>query len=269
MKDLWNKGKALWTGFSDLDAGTYASSIAYFTFLSLIPLLTLCISLVSVAGIGEADIAGFFVALVPDSFDDLVRTLVNDAFKQSGIAFSLSSITLLWSASKGVRALHTSLNVAYGVKETRSTFVVALISIVSVILLGILLAVTIYLVFGGALMNAVAEVVPGLEKQGNAMNVLNSIVAAAIGAVVLSACYTYLADGHRRFMAQLPGAALASLACGVLIIGFHVYVDNFCNAEALYGSIATVALFLFWMYLVSYIIIAGAFVNRALANHKK
>ena len=48
----------------------------------------------------------------------------------------------------------------------------------------------------------------------------------------------------------------------MLTVGFHLYVDNFCNFDALYGSIATVALFLFWMYLISYILIACAFINR-------
>jgi len=63
-------------------------------------------------------------------------------------------------------------------------------------------------------------------------------------------------------MTQLPGAVFASFACGVLTFGFHVYVDNFCNFEALYGSIATAALFLSWLFIVAYIFIAGAFLNR-------
>ena len=60
-----------------------------------------------------------------------------------------------------------------------------------------------------------------------------------------------------------------SLLCGLVTIGFHVYVDNFCNYDALYGSIATVALFLFWLYIVSYILLLGAFLNRTLAHREE
>ena len=99
--------------------------------------------------------------------------------------------------------------------------------------------------------------------------VLNSVIMMAASVVALAACYAFLPCKPRRFAAQLPGAALASLLCGALTIGFHVYVDNFCNADALYGSIATVALFLFWMFLVAYILIAGAFMNRVLESRRE
>jgi len=269
LKEWWHKAQALGESFSKIDAGTHASSIAYFTFLSLIPVITLCISLVSMVGIGEPEITEFFASLVPDSFNEFATSLVDDAFKRSGVAFSLSTLTLLWTASQGIRALRTGLNVAYGTRETRNIVVVVLISVLAVAILGVLLATTMYLVFGGPVMRFIAGFVPGLEQQGDVMNVLNAAVMLAVGIVALGACYTYLPDGSRRFVAQLPGAVLAASACGVLVFGFHVYVDNFCNFEALYGSIATVALFLFWIYLVAFIIIAGAFLNRTLANRRQ
>lgn len=268
LKDLLQKGKALWSSFSSIGAGTYASSIAYFTFLSLIPLITLCISLVSIVGIGQVEVAEFFTALVPEALDDFTRTLVGDAFARSGIAFSLSTVTLLWSASKGMRALNSSLNAAYGVKETRNGAAVIVISVLAAAILGVLLAVTIYLVFGGTVMRAISWVAPDLMLNGSVMNVMNSTALAVLGIVVLGAFYTYLPATPRRFTAQLPGAVFASLACGLLIVGFHVYVDNFCNFAELYGSIATVALFLLWIYLVAYILIAGGFVNRVIADSK-
>ena len=261
------KAKNLWTGFSNVNAGTHASSIAYFAFLSLIPLLTLCISIITMTGLGEREVVEFLCALVPDTFDDLAKTLIGDAFKQSGIAFSISSIMLLWTASNGIRALQQGLNAAYGVQEKRNIIVDIAISIGAAIVLGILLAVAIYLVFGGAVMRAAAPFVPGLEQRGDVVDVLNSAAAIVLSIVALAACYAYLPSKSRRFTAQLPGAVLASLACGALTFGFHVYVNNFCNVDALYGSIATVALFLFWMYLVAFILIAGAFLNRALMEH--
>ncbi|HAM14533.1 MAG TPA: hypothetical protein DCP91_01435 [Eggerthellaceae bacterium] len=260
------KAKALWEEFSGIAAETHASSIAYFVFLSLIPLLTLNISIATMAGLDERQVVEFFSAIAPDTFDDFAKTLIGDAYKQSGLAFSLSTVTLLWTASRGIKALHSGLTAAYGVQEQRGPVAVAVICMGMAIILGILLAATIFLVFGGPVLRAMAWLVPGLEQRGDVLNALNAAAMAVLGTVALGLCYTYLPDGSRRFAAQLPGAVIASLSCGVLTLGFHVYVDNFCNSEALYGSIATIALFLFWMFLVSQILIVGAFLNRVRAS---
>ena len=58
-------------------------------------------------------------------------------------------------------------------------------------------------------------------------------------------------------MTQLPGAVFGAVAWGALALGFRIYVEHFSNVTVLYGSIATIALLLMWMYFVSYIFIAG------------
>lgn len=267
LEGLLSKGKAFLDEFSSIDAGTYASSIAYFTFLSLVPLLALCISLVSVVGIGEQEVVAFFGALVPDVFDGVVKELVRDAFERSGLAFSLSTITLLWSASKGIKALRAGLNSAFGVQETRNGVMVAAISIGVAIILGILIAAAMYLVFKGSVLRAIADAVPGFQQSGLAV-ALNPIAVLVLGVLVLGVCYAYLPSGTRRLSSQLPGAALAMLACGALSFGFRVYVEHFSDVTVLYGGIATVALLLLWIYLLSLILIAGGFVNRFLASSR-
>lgn len=70
-------------------------------------------------------------------------------------------------------------------------------------------------------------------------------------------------------MTQLPGALFATLACGVLSYGFHLYVDVFVDVNVLYGSIATVVLFLYWMYFIALILIIGGFINRLLLTRRQ
>lgn len=266
LGDVIRKAKAVWGEFSRVGAGTYAASTAYFTFLSLAPLIALCISLVSMLGIGEQEVTSFFAALVPSALSPIVQELVQDAFANSGIAFSLSTVTLLWSASKGVRALRNGLNAAYGVEESRNGLWVAAISIFAVIIMGALLVAAMYIVFSSSVSDTLAEAVPGLQKHDILQGLLDCLVTMLLGALMLDVCYTLLPAGKRSFRAQLPGAAIASFACGALSFGFRIYVEHFSNFTVLYGGIATVALFLFWMYLVSYILVAGGFVNRVLAH---
>lgn len=267
LADLWKKGKALWNKFSAVNAGVHASSISYFMFLSLVPLLALCISLVSIVGISEQEVADFFVSLVPDAIEGLARNLVSDAFARSGLALSLSTITLLWSASKGITALRRGLNAAYAVEESRSAPVVIALSIAVVIALGVLIASAMCLIFGDGIQNAIASIGLGLDLS-SLFAVLNPAVVIVVGILALGACYAYMSAGKRRFVSQLPGAALAALGCGVLSFGFRIYVDHIGDYTVLYGSIGTVALLLVWMYFMAYILIAGGFVNRLLSERK-
>ena len=268
LHELWEKAKALWGEFSRVGAETYASSITYFGFLSFVPLLALCISLVSLVGFGEEEVVAFLTAMVPDAFDDIVKALVGDAFRRSGLAFSLSILVLLWSASKVVKALRRGLNAAYGMQETRNAVAVAGLSILATIILGVLFAAIVYLVFSNPVIHALEAAIPGLELAGLA-DVVNPVVTVVLSVLVLDVCYAYLPAGTRRLSTRLPGAVFGAVAWGALALGFRIYVEHFSNVTVLYGSIATIALLLMWMYFVSYIFIAGGFMNRAWADRQQ
>lgn len=258
--------KAEWDEFAAVGAATHASSIAYYTFLSLVPLLALCVSLISLVGVGEQEVYEFLTALVPGAFDDLVAMLVSDAFERSGLALSLSTLSLVWSASKGAKALRAGLNASYAEKETRGAVVVAAISVGAVVVMGLLLAAAMWLVFGNSVLHVLSQHIPGLKAHDGVLEFVDLAATMAVGVLMITLCYTYLPAGKRPFAAQLPGAVCVLVGCGALSFGFRLYVDHVANSTMLYGSIATVALLLFWMYLVFYILIAGGFLNRRLRD---
>ena len=73
----------------------------------------------------------------------------------------------------------------------------------------------------------------------------------------------YLPAGDRKFASQLPGAVVVAVAWYLFSLGFHSYVDHVV-LFSLYDSLATVVLFLFWLYWLFNILFFGAFVNRQL-----
>ena len=268
MSERWQRAKAVLADYSGLDVTTFASSTAYFSFISLFPLLVICISLVSTTGLGEQEVVAFFTALVPDGLDGIVQTLVKDAFEHSGLAFSLSTVSVLWSASKGVKALRRGLNVAYAEEESRGPLAVAVYSMLAAIILGALLAALIYLIFSKRAVDFLVELAPNLE-QYELSKMLDPTMTLLLSIPVIAACYAHLPSGTRRFMDQLPGAVFASLACAVLSLALHMYMDGLGGSSALYGSFATVVLFLIWMYYVCRILISGGYINRQLSDFKK
>lgn len=256
--------RSWWKEFSTVGASTHASSIAYYMFFSIVPLLALCISLVSLVGISEHDVYDALFALVPNALDDLAHTIVSDAYERSGLALSLSTLSLLWSASKGAKALRAGLNAAYAEKETRGAVAVAAISIGAVVVMGILIAAAMWMVFGHSVLHVLSQHFPGVQPNEGILECADFVATFTVGVLLIAFCYTHLPAGRRRLKSQLPGALVALVGCSAISFGFRMYVDHVANYTVLYGSIATIAMLLFWMYLVSYIVVAGGFINRSL-----
>lgn len=258
--------RAEWGRFSVVGASTHASSISYYTFFSLVPCTALFISLILMLGVNEREVYAFLSKLVPEALSGLVSTLVSDAFARSGLAISVSTISLLWSASKGTKALRVGLNASYGERETRNALVVVLISIMSVIVMSALIAAAMWAIFGNSALHALSEQIPVTLVHEGVLEVVDVVAILIVGTLMIALCYTLLPAGKRRFVQQWPGAVCAMAACGFLSFGFRLYVDNFCSFTVLYGSIGTVALLLFWMYLVFYILVTGAYINRRISE---
>ena len=64
-----------------------------------------------------------------------------------------------------------------------------------------------------------------------------------------------------RWVWLTPGSVLAAVLWLLLTIGFGIYVANFGNYGATYGSLSAVVVLLTWLYLSSYILLFGAELN--------
>ena len=58
-----------------------------------------------------------------------------------------------------------------------------------------------------------------------------------------------------------PGSAAATLLWLLASFGFALYVSNFGNYNATYGSLGGVVVFLTWLYLTAYILLMGGELN--------
>jgi membrane protein len=54
---------------------------------------------------------------------------------------------------------------------------------------------------------------------------------------------------------------LATLIWIAASVGFSIYVSNFGNFNATYGSLGAIVVVLFWLYISAFVIIVGARVN--------
>lgn len=261
MKRLLNRLKRVLRMFIATKGGTHASSIAYYVFMSMIPMMVIFAALVPVTGITAEEVINAFLKIFPAGTGEVIEVVVKEAFENGSVALSVSLIALLWTASRGITAIINGLNDMYGAKEERGFVKIIVISVVFVFIFILFLSALTYLIFSGGILTFLSRFFPGIRIRGPVVTFLNFIVVLVIGILSFELMYTFLPSGKRKFAAQFPGAFLASSFWFVCSVGFRIYMNHSNTITRFYGSFATIALFMLWMYCIFYILLAGAFIN--------
>lgn len=254
------------TDFSDQmrkqNISAHAASIAFFFFLSVVPMLITICTIIPYTPLTEEDLVMAVTDLTPEIVDPLAESLISDVYNQSAGILSVALIATIWSAAKGVMALMRGLNAVNDVDEKRNYFYIrAVASLYTVVMLIAVILSLFFMVFGNQLVNLALHRIPNLKRVvGFAMN-FRFILVWVILSLLFAAIYTYVPDVKLCFREQIPGAVFAAVVWSVFSWGFSLYVTR-GNTYGIYGSLSIIIIVLLWMYFCMYIILIGACMNK-------
>lgn len=242
----------------------YASSTAFFTFLSLIPMMLVFFSILPYTPLTEAKMMEIAGKLLPDYLRPLSISVVSQMYDKSGALLSVTLIVTLWSSAKGTLALLRGLNVINGVEEKRNyVFLRLRACLYTVILLVIILVLLIMVVFGERIVSLLTGAVPNIHYLFDFLQNFQILFVIALLTLFFCAVFTWMPNKKNHFMMELPGAIFVSLTWYLASVVFSVYVNRYF-AYNMYGSLATVTIIMFWLYMCFYIVLIGALINRFL-----
>ena len=115
--------------WNERSVATYASSIAFFFSISIIPMIIILLQFLPYAGLSQLELLSFIEQLIPETVYWLAVRVIAEAYNRSVTVLSASAVILIWSASRGTMALRWGLNRVYGVKERRRYPVLCLLAI--------------------------------------------------------------------------------------------------------------------------------------------
>ncbi|HAW22744.1 MAG TPA: ribonuclease BN [Pseudomonas sp.] len=255
--------------FSNDDMTTYASALAYRAIFSLFPFLLFLIAL-----LGLLDLQEFFtwlrqqasLVLPPDALS-LVNPVIDEMQEEKGGFLSFGILVALWSASIGVRSLMNAMNKAYDVEEGRPTWKLILLSVVYTIGLALILLAT------AALMIIGPQVIEWLADQVGLKDIVVTLwtwlrwpVVVVLMMLVLAVIYYVTPDVEQEFRFITPGSVLAVIVWIAASIAFGLYVQNFGNYDATYGSIGAVIVLLLYFYISAAVLLFGAEMNAVIEH---
>jgi membrane protein len=265
--------KRTWKEAGDDNVGLLGAGVAFYLFLAFVPLLA---SVVLTYGlIAEPETVASHIQTLARTLPQEAAAIIADQLKaitgekSSGHGFGLLlAIALaLYGASKGATAIVTALNIAYEVKETRG-FVAR-----TALALAITAGMVAMLLVAALSISAVSFIEHLLPFSSpilhTALKLVSLVVAAAIVSCGIALVYRYGPNRPNAPWAWItPGSAAATLLWILASIGFSLYVSNFGNYNATYGSLGGVVVFLTWLYLTGYIILMGGELNSELERQQ-
>ena len=228
-----------------------AAGIAYYAFVSIIPLMLLAVVVASFLG-GQA-LASRVTSMLSQQLSSsgqqiVTQTLTNTTGRAA--ASVVGFLTLTWSALKLFRGLDQAFDEVYAdevdaslLKQVRDALVV---------IVGIALAV--------ALVAAVGIALSTLKLQIPFVNVLGTLVLVVVLVLAFLPIYYVLPPVDVSLREVLPGTVTAAVGWVLLQIGFRIYAAN-AGRYAAYGVIGAVLLFVTWLYFASIVVLLGAAVN--------
>ncbi|MCC8160895.1 MAG: YihY/virulence factor BrkB family protein [Oscillospiraceae bacterium] len=272
MEPLRSKLKKLIEFIDNLtgdNVSVYAAQASFFLVISAIPLLMLIFSIIKLfINMDQQAILHTINSLAPAEISGLLTTVTNELFnKTSSVSvISITAVSTLWLASRGIMALYTGLNSIYHV-PTRNYFYKRIVSVIyTLAFVAALILAALLFVFGNKL-----EYFIGGHSE-TLMNIIQFllkgkiIIIMAYLTILFALFYTFLPKKGLRFKQQLPGAAFSAVAWIVFSFIYAVYINNFSNYSYVYGSLAAVVLLMLWLYVCMSIFLYGAQINKMIEN---
>ncbi len=242
--------------------GAFAASTAFFLFLSMIPLLMALCAILPYTTLTEENLISAIMQFTPDAMHALVISIVSDVYARSAGTITVFAIVTIWSASKAMLALIRGLNAVHDFEERRNYFVLRFIAcIYTVIILAAMIVALLVMVFGNVIVNLLLADIPPLHILVQFIMHFRFLLSWLVLTLIFALIYAYVPNSKLRFKGQIPGAAFSAILWSAASYAFSVYVDHF-NGFGTYGGLTTVVIMMIWFYLLMYILLIGAHINR-------
>ncbi|MBX3012995.1 MAG: YihY/virulence factor BrkB family protein [Caldilineaceae bacterium] len=262
-KDIWPLLQETYTQWSKDRAAELAAALAFYTAISIAPLLVLVIAVVGFF-LGQEAAQGQLVAqlrsLMGEEAAQFTETAIANADRPTigGIASLLSIAVLLWGSTNVFTQLQNSLNIIWNVAAKSGNGFIELVrtrllSFGLVLGIGFLLLVS--LLFS-TILNTIAGTfsawLPGVDWL---WQLLNFVVSLGIMIFLFAMIFKWLPDIQIAWKDVWIGAVITAVLFTIGQFALSFYLSNQGSA---YGVAGSLVVFLLWVYYSAQILFFGA-----------
>jgi membrane protein len=248
------------------DRFTYSSAaLTYTTLLAIIPLMTVAFSILSafpIFGSFKEDIQKFVFSNFIPAAGDVIQKYMQNFLSQTGKLSAVGTIFLVVTAIMTMLTIERALNDVWKISQRRKGIYSLLMywAILSLapIFLGLSLAATSYVVTLPIIVGAAHSVGLGF--------MLAQVVPFVLTVGAFTLLYVIVPNCKVPWRQGLFAAVIAAIVFELVKKAFVLYITNSTTYEVLYGALATIPIFLLWVYLAWVIVLFGALISNVLTT---
>jgi membrane protein len=270
---LWSVVKETASDWQDDKAATLAAALAYYTLLSIAPLIVLAVAVIGLAfgedaarGQISEQIGGLVGAQAGEAIEAIAR---NASAPEAGVISTVIGIVVLLFGASGVFGeLQTSLNTIWEVEPKPGRGIKGLIkdrffSFTMVLGVAFLLLVSMIL---NAAIASLGRFLEGALPGGEALwSVLNVVISLGVVTLLFALIYKVIPDAKIQWRDVWIGAFVTALlfSIGKLLVGLYLGKSTFVSS---YGAAGSVVALVVWVYYSSQIVFLGAELTQVYAR---
>jgi len=245
-----------------------ASALSFTTLLALVPLMTVVFSMLSIFPVFEglvAEVESFMYRNFMPTTGEVVQQNLHQFATQAGKLTAVGLFFLVISALFLLATIEDAFNDIWRLKRGRSIIQRVMIywTVITLgpLLIGISLSLSSYLV---SMTDSVG--IPMVDRIGIFILSLLPFIFECMAFVGL---YMTVPNCRVRFLDALPGGIVAALLFELAKSGFTHYVVSLGTYQVIYGALASIPLFLIWVYLSWFVVLVGAEITAVLPKFRQ
>jgi membrane protein len=255
--------------WSEHKATKLAAALAFYTMLSIAPLLIISIKVVSAVPFlrisAKDQISSYIAATAGQKAAEAAQSMIDNASQDgSGVLATVISVVILILSASGVFGeLQDSLNTIFEVKPKPDRGILGIIKdrfFSMTLVLGTAFLLLVSLI--------ASTVISGMTRriggEGWFFEVLNFVVSFAVTALLFSLMFKYLPDVRLQWRNVLIGGTVTAVlfTIGKFLLGWYL---GRASTTSVYGAAGSLVALLLWVYYSAQILFFGAEFTRAYA----
>src|SRR5690349_8694599 len=248
-----------------------AAGLTYYGVLSIFPGILVLVSLLGL--LGQSTTKSLTTNLTKAA-PSTVRTILQNAIRtlQGGhttasVLAIVGILLALWSASGYVAAFMRASNAIYEVPEGRPVWKTLPIRLgVTVVLMVLLIVSAVMVVVTGGVARHVGQALGIGSTAVTVWGIAKWPVLFILVCIMIGLLYWASPNARHGFRWIGPGAVIAVVLWLIASGLFTLYIANFSHYNKVYGTLASMIIFLIWLWITNIAILLGAEFNAELAR---
>lgn len=264
MKKIFNKEtlKNFINILNKSEVRVLPGSIAFFLFMSLVPLIMLGALIFSKLSFTLINVVDIFKEMIPSNVYTLLTPILSN-IGSNGLSGWYVIVGLI-VASNGTHSLILASNTLYGIENKSYIYrrIKALIMIIAAS------TVFFFILFVLGFGNGILKFVLSLEMFNdigsqiyNMFLILKWPIAIIVIFILIKVLYTLAPDQKIPSKYVNKGVMFTTVGWVIATAIYSFYATNIANYDLIYGSLSSIIILLIWVYVMSYILVVGIAIN--------